>query len=61
MESKDANEAVKPNGCDTEVKDFISALPKSIKRRIQALKKLQVEGLYTFLRYILCRENLERT
>ncbi|VDK86061.1 unnamed protein product [Litomosoides sigmodontis] len=45
MESKSAAEAVKPNGCDTEVKDFISALPKSIKRRIQALKKLQVEAI----------------
>ncbi|CAG9540349.1 unnamed protein product [Cercopithifilaria johnstoni] len=45
MESKDINELVKPNGCNTEGKEFIKSLPKSIKRRIQALKKLQVEGI----------------
>ncbi|KAL3981750.1 Nucleosome assembly protein (NAP) family protein [Acanthocheilonema viteae] len=45
MESKAASESVKPNGYDTEGKQFISTLPKSIKRRIQALKKLQIEGI----------------
>lgn len=49
MESKDVSELIKPNGYDTEGKEFISALPKSIKRRIQALKKLQVEGSCIFL------------
>ncbi|VDO31332.1 nucleosome assembly protein 1, putative [Brugia malayi] len=45
MESKDVGELTKPNGYDVEGKEFISALPKSIKRRVQALKKLQVEGI----------------
>uniref|UniRef100_A0A8R1Y2Q7 Nucleosome assembly protein n=2 Tax=Onchocerca TaxID=6281 RepID=A0A8R1Y2Q7_ONCVO len=46
MESRnDMGELVKPNGYDTENKEYISCLPKSIKRRIQALKKLQVEGI----------------
>ncbi|KAM3726863.1 Nucleosome assembly protein 1-like [Dirofilaria immitis] len=45
MESKNVGELARPNGYDTESKEYISCLPKSVKRRIQALKKLQVEGI----------------
>lgn len=51
MDSKDIGELMKPGGYDADGREFISALPKSIKRRVQALKKLQVEGL-CILRYI---------
>lgn len=45
MDSKDVGEMIKAGGYDTDGREFISALPKSIKRRVQALKKLQVEGI----------------
>ncbi|VDN19367.1 unnamed protein product [Gongylonema pulchrum] len=45
MESKLPPQLKPPHPCENDMKAFITALPKSVKRRVQALKKLQAEGI----------------
>lgn len=47
-ETQDLAALLKANGFDGEggVSDYVTKLPKSVKRRVQALKKLQLEGVH---------------
>lgn len=58
-DTKNLADLLRSNGYDGEgTNDFISTLPKSIKRRVQALKKLQLEGIvfiYTSFHFLCGR------
>uniref|UniRef100_A0A915AXX5 Nucleosome assembly protein 1-like 1 n=2 Tax=Parascaris univalens TaxID=6257 RepID=A0A915AXX5_PARUN len=60
-DTKNLADLLKSNGYDGEgTNDFISTLPKSIKRRVQALKKLQLEGINVEAKFYERVHQLER-